>query len=249
MSRVIAYDIPGSGLGNKMFINALAYIIAIKTGRELITVPIKFFNSTIQNHKVVEMHKPRFTRSYGDQYVNLDDLCDHNGDIVVNSFVQRQEYYSDYRAELKQFFKEASMTGSAHDNTVLYVRNGDYKDIGAYIGLENYYRMLDKVDIDISKLTIVTPHIDSDIEIIAQKYNANILSGNIFDDFLYIKNARNIIMSQSTFSWWAAFLGDAENVYIPLSIKGMSKGWWYTVPDIDDVDLALKYDNYKYIII
>ncbi len=43
MNRVIAYNMPGIGLGNKMFINALAYVIALKTGRELITIPINFF--------------------------------------------------------------------------------------------------------------------------------------------------------------------------------------------------------------
>jgi len=249
MSRVIACDIPGSGLGNKMFINALAYIISIKTGRELVTLPIKFFGNTVRNHKVVDIHNPKYTRSYGDQYVNLDDICNHNGDIIVNSFAQRQEYYANYRTELKEFFSEANTPEKSHSNTVLYVRNGDYRDIGVYLGLENYYKLLDTVNIDYAKLTIVTPHIDNDIESISRKYNADILSSSIFEDFLYIRNASNIIMSQSTFSWWAAFLSDAENVYVPLSVKGTSKGWWYTEPGVDDMDLSLKYDNYKYIIL
>jgi hypothetical protein len=245
MSKVVAYNIPGSGLGNKMFINALAYIISIKTGKELITTPIKFFKTTQQNYCINELDNPLYTRQYGDQYVDLKELYNHKGDIVVNSFAQRQEYYNNYRDKLKQFFSEATIGGEQHNDTVLYIRNGDYKDIGVYLGLDNYYRILDSINCD--NLTIVVEHIDDDVNNIIQKYNANIFSKSVFEDFLYIKNASNIIMSQSTFSWWAAFLSEAKNIYVPLSIKGKSKGWWYVNPDKDEVDLSLKYGNYNYI--
>jgi len=245
MSKVIAYNIPGSGLGNKMFINALAYIISIETGKELITTSIKFFNNTLLNCNVGKLYDPIYTRQYGDQYINMDELYTHKGDIVVNSFAQRQEYYTNYRDKLKQFFYEATIGGVKHNNTVLYIRNGDDKDIGVYLGLDNYYKILD--NIQHSNLTIVVEHVDDDVKNIGQKYNANIFSSSVFEDFLYIKNANNIIMSQSTFSWWAAFLGEAKNIYIPLSIKGKSKGWWYVDPNKDDVDLSLKYCNYNYI--
>jgi len=247
MNKVIAYNMPDAGLGNKMFINALAYIISLKTGKELITTPIEFFNNTKLNTKLDAVVNPLYTRQFGDQYINLDEILKHKGDIVVNSFAQRQEYYTNYRNELRSFFYEATNNGVQHNNTVLYIRNGDYKDIGVYLGLENYYTILD--NIDFSNLTIVVEHVDKDVDAIAQKYNANIFSNSIFEDFLYIKNAANIIMSQSTFSWWAAFLGDAKRVYIPLSIKGVSKGWWYVDPDNDDIDLSLKYNNYNYILI
>ena len=212
MSKVIAYDIPGAGLGNKMFINALAYIISLKTGKELITTPIEFFNNTKINVRIDTLIDPLYTRQYGDQYVNLDELYNHRGDIVVNSFAQRQEYYTNYRDELQSFFYEATNGGVQHNGTVLYIRNGDYRDIGVYLGLENYCTILDSIDH--SNLTIVVEHIDSDVEIIAQKYNANIFSKSAFEDFLYIKNAGNIVMSQSTFSWWAAFLGKAKKIYL-----------------------------------
>ena len=245
MSKVIADVIPGAGLGNKMFINALAYIISLKTGKELFTTPIEFFSNTKKNISPDIINNPLFTRQYGDQNINLSEVLNHEGDIIINSFVQRQEYYSAYRTELRNFFYEASEGGERHNKTVLYIRNGDYKGIGVYLGLENYYKILDSIDF--TNLTIVTEHVDRDVEQIAQKYNADIFSKNIFEDFLFIKNANNVIMSQSTFSWWAAFIGEPKKVYVPLSIKGVSKGWWYTNPNEDDIDLSLKYDNYKYI--
>lgn len=247
MSKVIAHNIPGSGLGNKMFINALAYIISIETGRELVTTPIDFFQNTLANINVGQIYNPLFTRQYGDQYIDFNNLYKHEGDIIINSFAQKQEYYTRYRNELKNFFYEVNERSLQHDQTVLYIRNGDYKDLNIYIGNENYCKMLDSIEF--TDLTIVVEHVDDDVKDIANKYNAKIFSKNIYEDFLYIKNAKNIIMSQSTFAWWAAFLGTPEKVYIPLSVKSQSKGWWYNCPGVDDVDLSLKYDNYEYILI
>jgi hypothetical protein len=247
MSKIIAGNIAGAGLGNKMFINALAYIISLKTGKELFTTPIEFFNNTKKNTNANTITNPLYTKQYGDQNINIEEILNHSGDIIINSFVQRQEYYTNYRNELRNFFYEAYKGGVKHNNTVLYIRNGDYKDIGVYLGVDNYYRLLD--NINFTHLTIVTEHIDKDVELIAQKYNADIFSKSVFEDFLYIKNADSVIMSQSTFSWWAAFLGAPKKVHVPLSVKGVSKGWWYISPGTDDIDLSLKYSNYNYIIL
>ena len=36
------------------------------------------------------------------------------------------------------------------------------------------------------------------------------------EQFSIIKNSKKIILSPSTFSWWAAFLSDANEIYYPL---------------------------------
>ncbi len=247
MSKVIAHTIPGIGMGNKMFINALAYIISLETGRELVTTPIDFFKNTLVNTSVDKIHNPLYTRQYGDQYIDLDNLYKHDGDIVINSYAQKQEYYTHYRNELRKFFYEINENSLQHDQTVLYIRNGDYRDLDIYLGLENYLKILN--DINFTNLTIVVEHVDADVRVIAERYNANIFSKNIVEDFMYIKNAKNVIMSQSTFAWWATFLGAPEKVYIPISVRGESRGCWFTQPGIDDVDLMIPNDNYKYIIL
>lgn len=72
--------------------------------------------------------------------------------------------------------------------------------------------------------------------------NLKVISQGEIEDFTFLKYSKKLIMSHSTFSWWASFLGDQEKVYVPMY---KHKGWWKTNPGLDDVDLI--YDSDKYI--
>jgi hypothetical protein len=232
MSKVIAKCLPGIGLGNKMFINAFAYIISKVTGKEFVPIYIEYFKNTHTKHNNVFLENPLYTSKYGNNYVNLHELYQHTGDIVIDSYVQRQEYYTAYREELRDFFYEATCNEIQSSNTVLYIRNGDYRDIGEYLGLNNYIKFIDTVGCQ--NLTIVVEHIDNDVMELSKKYNATIYSESIFEDFIHIKNASIVLMSQSTFAWWAVFLGKADAIYFPFTQKNKM---WKETPTQDDVDL------------
>ena len=111
MSKVIASCLPGIGLGNKMFINAFAYIISKVTGKEFVPIFIEYFKNTHTKHNNLILKNPLYTLTYGNNYVNLNELCQHPDDIVINSYVQRQEYYTEYREELRDFFNEVADNG------------------------------------------------------------------------------------------------------------------------------------------
>ena len=53
-------------------------------------------------------------------------------------------------------------------------------------------------------------------------------------DFDLLVQSKNIAISQSSFSWWAAFLGNHDKVIFPYKKEG---GMWPCTPGIDDVDL------------
>jgi hypothetical protein len=52
-------------------------------------------------------------------------------------------------------------------------------------------------------------------------------------DFYTLLNSENIAISQSSFSWWAAFLGEHKKIIFPITNEGM----WKKNPDQDDIDL------------
>ena len=46
-------------------------------------------------------------------------------------------------------------------------------------------------------------------------FNAEIVSTDTLHDFAFLASANRLCISNSTFSWWAAWLSDAERIYCP----------------------------------
>lgn len=78
---------------------------------------------------------------------------------------------------------------------------------------EFYNSILDGESFD--RLFIITDIPHDPFFKLFDRYHPHIISGNIMDDFNILRSAAKIIMSISTFSWWAAFLSDASVIYMP----------------------------------
>lgn len=62
------------------------------------------------------------------------------------------------------------------------------------------------------------------------------------EDFKFIMSFNKIVVAQSTFSWWAAFLSDAQEIFAPLPEKGIMSN------ERPDVQLTgIEEDRYTYI--
>eukprot|EP00930_Biecheleria_cincta_P103674 TRINITY_DN9570_c0_g1_i1.p1 TRINITY_DN9570_c0_g1~~TRINITY_DN9570_c0_g1_i1.p1 ORF type:complete len:502 (-),score=97.90 TRINITY_DN9570_c0_g1_i1:57-1562(-) len=64
-------------------------------------------------------------------------------------------------------------------------------------------------------------------------------------DWLFLKAAKHVAVSPSTYGWWAAFLGEAEDVYLPIhpGKTGFAQPWCMLFPT-DDVRFVF-YDWWK----
>jgi hypothetical protein len=63
-----------------------------------------------------------------------------------------------------------------------------------------------------------------------KKYNPIYINNGEIEDFKFIKSCKKIIMSNSTFCWWAAWLSDATEIYYPRTKTGY---WSSERPDIN----------------
>lgn len=45
--------------------------------------------------------------------------------------------------------------------------------------------------------------------------NYTLIQGELLDDFKVLMSAKKLILSNSTFAWMAAYLGDAHEVHMP----------------------------------
>jgi hypothetical protein len=52
------------------------------------------------------------------------------------------------------------------------------------------------------------------------KYNYKVISNDEYTDFEFIRSFDQIICSNSTFAWWAAFLSDASSIWMPEHFEG-----------------------------
>lgn len=254
MSVYVKFD-PWGRMGNRMFQYAFGYLLAKQKNVPLYSDDLPNFNIISTSSSVVPPYIE--TKQYGNNYVNLEELlkCDKN--IVVNSFVQKSSYYKDYYNDLRDAFDIKKQDTINNDRLVLHVRETDYKDIGCFLGYELYKKIIKESGF--TEVIIVTDN--SNCETVQRLLEDGcVLSTegyvNKFDsvsddramkDFNTLLYSENIAISQSTFSWWAAFLGSHKKIFFPFTSTG--GGMWKLNPEKDDIDLFYNSDkSYKILI-
>ena len=253
VSVYVKYDEWGR-MGNRMFQLAFGYLLAKQKG-------VKLYHKGLPNFEItpsvlgVNPVNPIYTRSYGDNRVDMNELLTTDRDIIVDSFVQKSYYYTPYRQELRNFFNIRPHTISK-DKLIIHIRETDYNLINKFLGYRVYKQVLDASGF--LSATIVTDNSECETvkKLIAEgcrlnskgivkefNHNSDARAMNDFDTLL---QSANIALSHSSFSWWAAFLGEHDMIIIP-GVVGA--GQWRLNPGADDTDLFLEQPNCTYCII
>jgi len=252
MSVYVQYDEWGR-MGNRMFQLAFGYLLAKQKGVKLSHTGLPNFEirpSVLSANQVNAI----YIKSYGDNYVDMDELLKTDKDIVVNSFVQKAEYYKPFRKDLINFFNIRQHSINK-DKLIVHIRETDYKDIGVFLGYDFYKKLI--TDSGFTDVIIVTDNSKCDTVQRLVSEGCRLNSEGYVDKFTHTSDARamndfdtllqseNIAISQSSFSWWAAFLGDHKNIIFPYKSDG---GIWPVKPQKDNIDLYFDYGSSKYYI-
>lgn len=110
-----------------------------------------------------------------------------------------------------------------HKVVIIHIRLKDYMEIGTeelggkdlHLPLEYYQKALEKIEIyDNTKVLVIS----DDIQYVKQNLKLNIpfsIEENHFIiDFLLLVNANSIIISNSSFSWWGAYLNTRQDLKV-----------------------------------
>jgi len=127
--------------------------------------------------------------------------------------------FSDSNHELKNLFqiKKKYQTGIALDSPYIgiHVRLGDYmelgnKNLGNDISLSKKYYAdaLNRLDTENYKLVVVSDNIEKAKELLPEQYSYKFYQDTEIIDFQTLLNAEKLVISNSTFSWWAAYLNN-----------------------------------------
>ena len=254
MSVYVEYD-PWGRMGNRMFQYAFGAILAKLKNTTLLAPALPNFNipSTSTERAV---NNPIYTRMYGNNYVNLKELIETDRDVVVNSFVQKSKYYIEHKQFLKQLFNIQDQPFLNKNKLVIHIRETDYENIGCFLGYECYKQLINSTSFN--DIIIVTDNSECDTVQRLVNEGCTIFSKGYVNEFCTHSNERsmtdfavllyseNIAISQSSFSWWAGFLGEHKQVIFPFLEKIKM---WNIRPQQDDVDLyydlgySLRYVN------
>lgn len=236
------------GLGNNMFQYSLGRILAEEKNYNLnvqnITNLQKYFPNVCEITANNNVNGESLILGYDSvektvQDVNIKKALVHQGPIVVNGFFQKYKYYIDHLDKIKKWFDydDSNFLKPNLNDLVIHYRLTDYVSLNWHLPPEAYVQTIEKNNIKYDTCYLITdqpghPYISQ----LSKLKNLIIINQEQMADFTLLKYAKQLIISHSSFSWWASFLGDQEKVYIPMYKR--SSSIWKTFSDqIDDVDL------------
>lgn len=130
---------------------------------------------------------------------------------VLDGYFQVSQWYHRERARIRSFFALPEVPRAHEQDVVVSLRIGrDYRELGWRIPADWYVDVLSGMSF--RRLHLVTDADDGAYMRPFGRWNPVRGGGNHVEDWNYIRRFRRVILSNSSFSWWAAFLGNAEDV-------------------------------------
>ena len=160
-------------------------------------------------------------------------------DLYIAGFFQYSEPLVKYRDSILEWFKTCDIQVSSNgttmrefmsapapipvgqDDVVLHVRLGDYIDEAGSIVIDPAPQIaLLRKELGDRKLIIVCAKPKRDMENnylkFFEEFHPTLQHGTELEDFAVLRSANRIIVTNSSFSWLAAFIGSAEKRWIPV---------------------------------
>jgi hypothetical protein len=203
-------------LGNNMWQYAVARIIAEKNNLKLNCYSIPGFRKTFEsvdgnvyNDNIFEIHG---------HYFDMDTLR-KKCKIEMYGYVQRYEYIKSYKNKVREWFEldTQSPIDVKPDDFVVSIRRGWNGYPTCLCPSKEYFlNIFNKVKY--KRIILCTDSFEDpffkflnflDVEVIKAQYSP-------LEQFALIKSANKIMLTASTYCWWAAFLSNATEIYYPL---------------------------------
>jgi len=134
-------------------------------------------------------------------------------DIIIREYYQNYVFYENYKDKIMKWYEFDRMEAQPDDRLVIHIRLGDYltiKDNQMFVPLDVFQKLID-ID-NPSSVYIVS---EEPKHPILKRFDAICVGEDVMHDFAFIASAKRLCISNSTFSWWAAWLGIADKIYYP----------------------------------
>ena len=153
-------------------------------------------------------------------------LLKKNRPLLLSGWFQRYEYYQPHKELIrKEWLPLPSLDRvDVHpDDLHLHIRRRDYVIPHTCPGVALWATPLLHLERAIGmfsswrRMVVISDDPDDPfMDHFRNTYGAEVKSGSMTEDFLTLAAAKKLIISESTFAWWAAFLGRAERIVCPI---------------------------------
>lgn len=229
MRAIVQVSYKGA-LGNQLFQFVLGRILADNLGFSLQASAIPGFAST-SGFAADASPLEEADEIHEGQRLDLQSILNNREPrrIHLEGYFQRYEYYRPYKNMIRsRWLLPLPSVGCAPEPTdlVMHVRRKDYISYGWAASFSYYKLALEQLDF--KRLVIVTDDPRDPFFLRFRRYRPLYFKGDAQESFAYIARANKLVISQSSFSWWAAFLSSAELVVMPRPNYGI-----WADPDVD----------------
>lgn len=235
---IVPSFINNSRFGNHLFLVAACYAHCLRNGYEL---RLPYINSIINDIFVDEFSLPqkfdvKNRKVFNEKLSKFSPIPnDHVG--YISGFFQSSKYFSEYKNEIRDLFKRLRNDVIELDSAAIHVRLGDYLTLnGVWKSPSKDYieRAFTHLSPNIKRLYVCSDEVDKAVELVksckgSEKFEIIEIDYNEIETIKSITRCEEFIMSCSSFSWWAAYLGSHNKVIVDKK--------WYNNNDIDEKDI------------
>jgi hypothetical protein len=156
--------------------------------------------------------------------IDRDAVCElarSHKPVQLAGYFQREEYYADRRDFLQRCFR---LTGNRHlpapgaRDVLVNIRRGtDYEELG-WVLPSSYYNTALGAMTDIGRVWVCGVGLDTSVRATLARFRPLYCETSAIEQFGFMQRFRRVVLSNSTFAWWAVWLSEvAEEVISPHS--------------------------------
>ena len=225
-----------TGLGNQLFLLAATESLAKQTGRKYYVrntstpynphSPTNFYTTILKNFVQLQAEpEGGETLVYESEYaqnVYVDWVSTINGikhpNLMIGGYFQDWRYvepvYEEFTQRLSFNTDIEKKYPRISDCTFIHVRGGDYLDVGAsFVDLTKYYQNC--LDIVGRNDIVVFTNDENYARKVLSDVDYTIINEGPEDTLYLMSRCKSAIISNSTFSWWGAYLNKNRPIFMP----------------------------------
>lgn len=188
-----------------------------------------------------------------DKNIGFDEgILRVSDNTYISGYWQSEKYFAEYRSDLiKQLTPKEKRSTSVRyleddfqkcNSVAVHVRRGDYVGIGCQLDMEYYDRAIDLIKSKFPKEQMIFYIFSDDIDFCKEHFEKkDYIAGRgiefrypqyesddyALDDLFLMSHCRHMIIANSSYSWWAAWLNQNKRKIVICPEIGMWRGDFY----------------------